>query len=254
MLLPIIPTQKLKVNLRFTILYKRPLDLDIIGVDADDRQTMFFHRIASNPHGAGEFVVDFPMPLSPERLSMGVINKTTGNDSDYIIKSVSADWLPNKAVALTRDEIEFLDFFTEFSLKASHLSYGIYKKKGCKFWINYMPDIIDDDLGKISTPARIDHQTLEVQIAGNQFKQLTVPNRIVIGVHEFTHPYYDTDNESLCDLNACRICLGLRFPATEIVYAFTKIFGDDPESQRRILKIESYILQNKQNGVDGRLW
>lgn len=252
MLLEPIHTQKLKVNLRFTIEYRQPLDLDIMGVDADDRHTTFFHRIANNPHGAGNFVVDFPMPLSPDRLLMRIINRTTGSDADYIVRNVAAEWLPQKAMALTQDEIQFLDFFTGFSLKASHQPYGIYRIPGCKYWINYMPVIIDDELGEIDTPARIDHGTLEIQIAGNQFRNMPVTRRIVIGVHEFTHPNMNTKDETLCDLNACRLCLGLRFPATEIVYAFTSIFGNDAEAQRRIRVIENYILQHKTNGIHGR--
>ncbi len=117
-----------------------------------------------------------------------------------------------------------------------------------------MPDIIDAELGKLATPARIDHETLEIQISSRQFRPISVPQRIVIGVHEYTHPEYDTKDETFCDLNACRICLGLRFPATEITYAFTSIFGDDEASKQRIIAIQNYINRNKFSGNNGRLW
>lgn len=247
MVLPVIPTQNLKLNLKFNIQFNYPFDLRIVGVDDQHRKTVFFDRYANPGNNAGTFLLDFPMPISPEKLRIGFENASNRDESAYKIKTISVDYLPQALIPLTPDELEFKDFYLWFCTNASYLPDGVYYSKTGKYWINYMPVIIDDKLGKIETPARIDHMNNGMQIASNQFRTFTIPIRVVIGWHEFFHVYGNTTDEIYCDINALRVTLGLGFPKSECLYAFANIFNDTKQSRQRIQYIQNYINNFKYN-------
>lgn len=252
MVLPSINTQRLKLLLRVKVDFKYPFDLQITGIDDRNRRTVFFERLA-NPGKSGSFILDFLMPLTPENLRMFFQNASNGDETAYAITAISADYLPQALVALTPDEKEFSDFYQWFCVNASYLPDGIYRSRTGKYWINYMEDIVDDQLGKIQTPARIDHETREMQISSRQFRTFTVPIRIVIGWHEYFHTALNTTDEIVCDMNALRVVLGQGFPQSECLYAFTNIFNDNKQGRQRIARISNFINGFKYNNTYGRL-
>ena len=74
---------------------------------------------------------------------------------------------------------------------------------------------------------------------------MTVPMRMVILLHEFSHFYINEniDDESEADLNELRIYLGLGYPRIEASDAFTESFMGAPyeENGRRYELIHRYI-------------
>ena len=82
----------------------------------------------------------------------------------------------------------------------------------------------------ISTPARIGHQTGIIEVAYSKFKNYTIPMRIDILLHEFSHKYknpkigLEISNEIGADINALYIYLGLGFSKIDAICVFGNVF------------------------------
>lgn len=234
MLLPVIPTDNQKLLLKFDLRFDRPGTAYIKGFDGDTGKTIYFNREARVDF-PGVYTFDFPMPLTPKNL------RVRFEGQDYGIQSISCEYLKPRALALWPEDIQVIKFFEWFAVNASTLAVGSYRWPKLKYWINYMNDIVDDTEGKLDTPSRIDHHTFEIQVSRNQMKNFTVPIIMAILCHEYTHGKYDTKDETLCDLESCRICLGLGYPKSEIIYAFANIFHDSATNINRINKVMNYV-------------
>ena len=239
----VLSTDNQKVVINMDLFYSKPCDLRIVGCDASHEKTVYFDRIA-NPEMPGVFKIDSPLPLSPKKIKLSFFSEA--NDGDVFIKSMGSEFLHPVGVDCDQEDIEFIKFLQKFAEKASYLPTGDYRAPGLTPYIVYSDYIIDAELGKLTTPARVDHNSGEMQIAREMFKKYTVPQRMVIGAHEYSHWKYDNTNETFCDLNALRICLGLGFSKSECIYTFTNILNDDHESNNRLQEIVSYITNFKQ--------
>ncbi len=250
MLLPVIHSNNLQLVLKFDIIYREAIDLNIVGFDADTK-TVFFNRTA-NTSGPGTYTLEFPMPVTPKKLSISFLNKTDKNENAFKVISVKCDFLPKGAIVLKKREADFVEFLKWFALKANHLPEGLYKSKDGQFSIKYVNEIITGEgeytsdgrlipAGiKLDTPARTDHETGEIQMARSKVRHYSVPAIMVIGEHEDCHFINNTMDESFCDLEALRICLGLGFPKTECIQAFSNIFEDTNENIQRIDNIMKF--------------
>lgn len=243
MILTVIQTDNKKLNLNFDIEFEQPIDLRATGVDENDNKTTFFNRLI-NPDKK-LFSVDFPLPISPKKLLITFNNETNGDDSLYKIVSIGADYLENNGVDLTQFDYKTIEWIKKFCKEASYLPDGEYRELGGKVWINYMPQINDPDLGIVETPARVDHETGEIQINSTKFRTYTIPIRMVMLMHEYSHWRHDNTDETFCDLEALRICLGLGFPKTECIYTFTNILNESHQNNVRMKQIVNYINNYK---------
>jgi hypothetical protein len=242
-MLPVLNTDNQKIVINMDLFYAKPCDIRIVGTDASDEKTVYFDRIA-NPDRPGLFSLDFPLPLSPKKLKISMFSDAERGDA--VIKTMGSEFLNPVGVECDQEDIEFIKFLQKYAEKASYLPTGEYRAPGLTPYIVYSDYIIDAELGKLTTPARVDHNSGEMQISREMFKKYTVPQRMVIGAHEYSHWKYDNTNETFCDLNALRICLGLGFSKSECIYTFTNILNDDHESNNRLQEIVSYITNFKQ--------
>jgi hypothetical protein len=242
-MLPVLNTDNQKIVINMDLFYAKPCDIRIIGTDASDENTVYFDRIA-NPDRPGLFNLDFPLPLSPKKLKISMFSDAERGDA--VIKTMGSEFLNPVGVECDQEDIEFIKFLQKFAEKASYLPTGEYRAPGLTPYIVYSDYIIDAELGKLTTPARVDHNSGEIQISREMLKKCTVPQRMVIGTHEYSHWKYDNTNETFCDRNALRICLGLGYSKSECIYTFTNILNDDHESNNRLHEIVNYINQFKQ--------
>lgn len=172
---------------------------------------------------------------------------------------------------------EGLKFFRWFSNRAGFLSAGpsmpptkegqprggsVYRSEHGKFTIQYVDVIIDwneflyDDDGnatghnpkygqELVTPARINWGTGIIQVSKKHFKQYTVPERLIILLHEFAHKYLSKDirNEVEADLNGALIYLCEGYPRIEAFKAFYVVFdhADTAQNRERKEKLESFV-------------
>lgn len=231
-------TNNEKLALNFSIQFKGPIVLRAIGVDAFNRKNTFFNRLIE-PNGK-YFDVDFTLPISPKELLIKFINETNGDKNLFKINSIEVDYLKNNGVDLTAYDYKNIQWLKKFCSQASYLPNGQYYQTDGGVWINYMNQIVEGDM-VLNTPARVDHETGEIQINAQQFREFTIPIRMVILCHEYSHWIHNNRDETFCDLEALRICLGLGFPKTECIYTFTNILNESKQNEIRMKKIVNYI-------------
>jgi hypothetical protein len=103
------------------------------------------------------------------------------------------------------------------------------------FKIEYLPVIINSKGEKMATPARISTKNGRIQASQESFRNMTIPMRMAILLHEFSHFYLNSDvsDETEADLNGLTIYLGLGYPIREAYQAFTSTFIGYPTEQNK---------------------
>ena len=99
-----------------------------------------------------------------------------------------------------------------------------------------METIESSKTGKtLKTPARISKVNGRIQVSKDAFENYTVPMRMAILLHEFSHFYLNDnmDDEIEADLNGLLIYLGLGYPRIEGYQAFLEVFQDSPSQQNK---------------------
>jgi hypothetical protein len=105
-----------------------------------------------------------------------------------------------------------------------------------------------DENGKsMKTPARISRSYGIIEVSKKKFEGYTVPVRMAILLHEFSHYYLNTDmaNETEADLNGLLIYLGLGYPRVDAYNVFTQVFVTSPtEINKDRMKIIDDFIKN----------
>lgn len=145
----------------------------------------------------------------------------------------------------------FIGFCVKFCKKAGYLSAGsmkspsVYKSDNGQFEIRYFDRIEDEKGNPINTPARVNQQTGVIEVSAEKFRKYSVPMRMAIMLHEFSHYWLNKDktNEVEADLNALLIYLGLGYPRIDARNVFIKVFGgaDTPENRQRYKILDDFI-------------
>lgn len=127
---------------------------------------------------------------------------------------------------------EFLKFAKEFCENASIYDFGTYYSDKGNFRIDYFPVIMHEGR-PITTPARIHNGNGRMEVAKKSFVQYTVPSRLAILLHEFSHFNLNEDqhDETEADLNALKIYLGSGYPVIEAHKGFLEVFKTHPSNQ-----------------------
>ncbi len=125
--------------------------------------------------------------------------------------------------------MSFINFCQRFCFNAGVLPSGTYKSDDGKYTIQYFPTLTEKGR-ELSTCARISKSDGTIQVSQAKFDPMTVPMRMVILLHEWSHFYKNKniDNESEADINALSIYLGLGYPRIEASDAFTEAFMGAP--------------------------
>lgn len=143
--------------------------------------------------------------------------------------------------------IEFIEGFARncTSLRAAR----IYDHPGADFKIEYLHAIFTENGKESSTPARIHKQTNTIQVSRRNFASMTIPMRVMILLHEYSHNFinYDKDNEKEADYNALELYQWLGYPDTEAMYALSKMHSYSYEMMDRIRSLY-YQVEHKTGG------
>jgi hypothetical protein len=244
-----VPTRHEELTLLIKVHTSKPETIRLKVTDADQPNTAFTDRYKTVD---GESIFFVRMPVSPASALVSVYNEANGNlqvgaDNTIIVDSITKEPLDKKldvidfANPLVRS---FVNFATRFCYNAGSLPSGTYLSDDKKFVIKYLP-IIEDNGQEQSTPARIDIDNGTIEISKKQFIEFTVPSRMAILLHEFSHVYLNdnVDDEVEADLNGLLIYLGLGYPRIEAFEVFAKTFLTVPSDGNRVRydKIKSFI-------------
>jgi hypothetical protein len=197
--------------------------------------------------------IHFNFPVSPRQLFFGCLNAGNPSDKDF---KVTLEERPLKTynIALDAETLDFLQLAIQFSqvagFKMPDPNGTVYQTTDEHFKIKYFPIIKDYATGRtMSTPARIGHSTGIIEVSAAKFTKYTIPMRVAILLHEFSHKYknpkigLEIGNEIGADINALYIYLGLGFSKIDAICVFGQVFlkAQSSGNQQRLRKIMDYI-------------
>lgn len=207
----------------------------------------------------GEKTIFLSFPVSPKKISLEVFNIKDSADKKFEVK-VEAKPLKSYNIWMDDETKSFLTLSINFSQRAGFEQASdngiLWKTDDDKFRIKYYNRITDIKTGKVyNTPARIGHNSGIIEVAKTKFDNYTIPMRLIILLHEFSHKYknpkigLEISNEIGADINALYIYLGLGFSKIDAICVFANVFlkAQTKGNIERMRKIMDYI-QRFENG------
>ena len=201
----------------------------------------------------GEETFHIRMPLTPE---IAVVDAYSDRMGQGVKKDAETSF---SIVSVTKAPLErridlgdignaqirnFVDFAQKFCFNAGTLATDTtYQSDDGNYFINYVKNIVGNNGQVLTTPARIGRKSGMIQVSKNSFEKFTIPMRMAILLHEFSHFYLNEkiDDEMEADLNGLLIYLGLGYPRIEAYQAFLETFKEKPTQQNKA----RYDLINK---------
>jgi len=238
---------KYRVNTRYepqslsvSIASRRPTKVHLKVYDEDGPKRVFTDRYKTI-NGQENFLIRLPM--TPKNMVVEVVDDTekrtgqnTGTFEVLNIKKVPLQKRMDTADIRSVQVQSFVNFAQKFSFNAPYLEANKnYRSQDGRFLIEYLPEIRSNHGKILNTPARISKQTGRIQVSKAKFEQYTIPMRMAILLHEFSHFYLNDniDNESEADINALLIYLSLGYPRIEAYQAFLEVFKHSPSAQNK---------------------
>ena len=242
---------------------KRPECIVVQALDVVNNIPTYYVNRKGNVNGEREFLLKFPQV--PSNLTINVFNKKNGNfpnmeDTSFTVEQFEAIPLATKPVWLSERDRNFLKFVQFFCENASNLSASkivngkelpsVYRSDCGEFTFDYYDKIRDKKTGKrLNTPARIGHESGTVEISKEDFLKYTVPMRMVILLHEYSHKWKNPEDgnqigyETGADINALLIYLSLGYSEIEAHQAFLYVFkgAASDGNHKRYLIIKDFI-------------
>jgi hypothetical protein len=203
----------------------------------------------------GERTIHFSFPVTPELMTIGIFNKDNKADNAF---EVTLEEKPLKTYNIWTDDDtrEFLKLAFKFSKVCGYESASPkgrpFTNRTGKFNIKFYPVIVDYMTNKtLSTPARIGHNTGNIEVAKNKFDKYTFAERIMILLHEFSHKYKNPkmglaiSNETGADINGLYIYLGYGFSKIDAINVFANVFlkAQTEGNIKRMRAIMDYIAR-----------
>ena len=201
----------------------------------------------------GERVIHFNFPVSPQTLFIGVLNSENPQDKDFSVQIQESD-LTTYNIWIDSETSDFLSLAVPFCQIAGFTNATpqgrVFQTSDKEFTIKFFDAIRDFKSQQVmNTPARIGHKTGIIETAKVKFDAYTIPMRLIILLHEFSHKYknpkmgLDISNEVGADINALYIYLGLGFSKIDAICVFANVFlkAQTKGNIERMRKIMDYI-------------
>ena len=203
--------------------------IQIVGYD-DKKQRYFDRNVRLNQP---KTTLRFGCPITPEKLFVKI------NSNNYQNLKV----VPNlnrlgSSFFLNKKTKEFISFAQEFCT-----NYWKYKPQKNYYSSDRNFHIAHYNLIGKDTPARIHKTKHFIEVGSDFFSRMTIPMRVFVLCHEYAHIYMNEDpkSEFEADINGAKLYLKLNYPIIELLYSFTKIFGDNEQSIMRAKAITKFV-------------
>lgn len=214
----------------------------VLKVSDSSQANTFFTDRTKMVDGEQELFVR--MPLAPNTAILSIYNEKNGNqpkgqDTSFDVVKIEKEELDITLPQTKMDTMSvrnFVAFAQKFAYNAGWVTaprefmsvVGGYK-------IEYLPFIINSKGERMATPARISTKNGRIQVSQEAFRSMTIPMRMAILLHEYSHFYLNSDiaNETEADLNGLTIYLGLGYPIREAYAAFAETFIGYPTPQNK---------------------
>lgn len=244
-----VPTRYEELTLSIKVYTHQPERIRLKVIDAEQPNTLYTNRYKT-VDGEAEFFVR--LPVSGNNVLVNIYNEKFGDlpmgqDNTIVVESITKEPLEKKLDVIDFSNPlvrSFVNFAIRFSYNAGNLPSGNYVSDDKKFLIRYVPTIMEGG-NELATPARIDVDSGIIEASKKYFLDYTVPNRVAILLHEFSHVFLNdnVDDEVEADLNGLLIYLGLGFPRIEAFEVFAQTFLNTPTEQNKMRydKIKNFI-------------
>ncbi len=268
----VFPTNKKPFSLLLDLASNSPRKIRIEARDSQKPNT-YYYKTVGEINGFREWII--PFPQTPNELVVNIYDASYKNYAQYLTYAPASvknsltitkdEILPLKRypVWLSPQDISFIKFAQKFSenagvYSASHADKtpSIYRSDDGKFTIDYYDKILDRKTKQVvNTPARIGHETGVIEVSKKDFMRYTVPMRMVILLHEYSHKYKNPDkglrieNESGADICALEMYLALGYSPIEAHQAFLYVFDTaNNEFNHQRYKIIKDFIEKYYNG------
>ena len=228
-----LPTRKRPLIITVPLISDEEVEVFIVGYDPASPNTEYFSR---RIEFSGNDQVNFQCPQTPRRLKIMAWSKGTGK---FEISKISVSPLIIQDL-FTEDEKKDIEFIESFSRRCGRLpARRFYYHKGASFRIQYLPVIRTDTGKEHATPARIHTELPLMQVSKKHFIKMTIPQRVAILTHEYSHNYInmDQDSEFEADSNMVDLYEDLGYGKLEAVYAFANVMSDTDVNYSRLNNI-----------------
>ena len=224
----------------------------VVVADQGKKNSKYADRLVTvmaQDKGVRDIFISFP--VSPKAMVLTVYNKDAKHDQDFEVVAKKGPMKPSTAW-LDSETQSFVQMAVIFSQKAGFTQpqnpYTLYKSSDDLYTIKYF-DVITDKGRVLSTPARIGHATGTIEVAKQMFDKYTIPMRMIILLHEFSHKYknpkmgLEISDETGADVNALYIYLSLGFSKIDAIYVFANVFfkAQTQGNIKRMRTIMDYI-------------
>ena len=243
----IVNTNKEKFNLVIKLESSVPSKMELICYDPFKKGTVYMDRWKTIK---GKENIEVRLPQSPEKLMVKII----ADSKDLKILGFEAKKLPTFPFCYNGNTNikDFVKFAQDFCENLFYLPKGEYYSDNRKFRIDLFPIITDDRTGRtLRTPARINNRTGRIEVSKKHFADMTIPMRMSILLHEFSHFYLNKDvaNETEADLNALKIYLSLGYPYIEAHKSFIHTFKGNQtlQNKMRYEEIKKFVKGYERN-------
>lgn len=237
----------------------QPIEICVEAFDPKKPNTFYYKRRVRVDK---EFPFDLKFPISPKVLGIKIYNRAVGNrkdasDTTFKVTKFQPAPLKTSPLWMSKKDQSFIKFAKYFSENAAVLSSGvrkpsIYRSNDGNFEIDYFDQILDRQTGKpVNTPARIGHKTGIIEVSKKDFITYTVPMRMIILLHEYSHKYKngeinrEIEDETAADINALAMYLSMGFSEVEAQRAFLTVFAgaNNKMNEKRYLILNEFIKQ-----------
>lgn len=223
-----IPTFSLPLSIGLSLTVPQTQDITITGSDKVGN-IIYFRRKMTNVE-KGVYELEFPMPISPDKLVLSIKSLSTVAQKPIVEKLSSAPFLFSDI-----EDKEYYDFIFDFAKKEKTLPLGKYTSPSGKFTIVLSDHILDDNGKKSLSPAVTYMGNGTIELAKSKLKDLTVFMIVFILLHERMHYKLQSFDEETCDRYAVTEFRNAGFPSNECVNAFVDVFD---------------MMKNKDGSVD----
>ena len=226
-------------NLLVKIEVNQPQKIRLMAYNPKRPNTFYTNRVKTVSKNC-EF--EIRMPQNCETVFVRCVKDGSNED----VKIISCEQIKlNQFVRCIDARVSsFVKFAQEFSERLPMLHEGTYYSDDKKYRIDLFNQIKNGNV-VLPTPARISNVDGRMEVSKAHFMKYTVPMRIAILLHEFSHFNLNVvqKDEVEADLNALRIYLGLGYPTIEAHMSFLNVFKGTPSEQNkeRYEYIKSFI-------------
>jgi hypothetical protein len=231
--------------LNIEVLTNSPENIRLIVSDGEKDFTKYVDR-RRVVNGLETFKIG--LPIAPKKAVIKVANELQNGVyaiNGFQIMDVYTTALPTRTYCINYNNeniSKFLPFVQKFCARAGYLEAGgqTYYDPTKTFTVKYFDELKAKSGRVLTTPARVHARTGVIEISAQFFRKYTIPMRLAVMLHEFSHFYVneDIDNEIEADLNGLALYLSLGFPRISAFNSFIQVFKNAPTA----LNAERYAV------------